>query len=483
MPELPTFNAKQNVQTGNRVPQRENDPLRKEAGQASEDMQNITDTVAVIGQKFSDANDVMQYTQFKADTGSAIARTKAAAEADPNQDNVNAHLESLAEIMKNSSQTFSNQMVQQKAISELDNDLVVAGIEIQGQFKKKQMLTTELKLEETARMYATQKSQALTAEMAAKTDRDMMELIQANVATGVITQARGRKLLDDYRLGAVDLDIMNDNAIEKDNSYVYSQLKAGKDGIYHDLSDAERAERLEKTELHIRRNKLMNDFAVTQNQDQTEKDLLLQFGTNNVTQTKVHDLLVGTGIRPGFGEKYIKSFYEVPAEVTDHGAYNKIKMAQLNGKKQKELNNLVIENITKLTPGDKDALVNASYNALDSRTITVKASAEALTRWAVESLPGADHEARANEVMFNFFQRLDKDQNANPDEVMQGVQKDYVKKYYPSTTALPDVPNLIGNRNKIISVYKKESKMGGQKAEKKPTSTVYQNLDMDFDNL
>jgi hypothetical protein len=399
--------------------------------------------------------------------------------ADPDQNNLQKHLDALSEIKKNGTKGISNQQVSQKAAFDLEHDLAIAGIEIQTEFRRKQMLTTEIKLEESVRNLSAAKSTASTAAMANKIDGDMMGLIQANVATGVITEARGRKLLDDYRLGAVDLDIMNDNAQDKEGSFVYAQLKAGKEGIYHDLSDAERAERLEKTELHIRRNKIMAGYAETKNQDQEEKNLLLNFG--GVTEGQVKNLLVGTKIRKSFGESYLKNLYAAPAESTEHAAYNKIKMAQLTGRKSKDINTLIVDNISNLTPEDKNILVESSFDPLDSKTITLRASAEALGKWSTQNLKMS--EVQTNEVIFNFFKRIDQNPNGNVDEIMQGVQKDYVKKNFPSTTQLPDVPNIIASRNKIVSVYKKESKMGGKKAEKKPISTVHSSQDWNFDDL
>jgi hypothetical protein len=142
-------------------------------------------------------------------------------------------------------------------------------------------------------------------------------------------------------------------------------LKKGENGIYADLTDKERADRLEKVELHSRRNKLTQGFATTKNQDATESDLLQKHGSPEVTEGDVKNMLITTNIRPEFGEKYIKSIYAAPAEQTDPVAYNNVRMMQLSGKKQKDINNVVVDNIDKLTVDDKDALIKAKYDPKD----------------------------------------------------------------------------------------------------------------------
>lgn len=478
-PQLPTYTAQRNINTGNTA-----QPLRDEAKYAGQNQQKIIGTLQNMTQAWSDAHDVMQYTQFRANASQDIARQKASAKIDPDQYNLKYHQEELKKIKERNLKGFSNKSVEQKASIELDHDINMANMEIEETFKTKQFLTTELKLDELVNGLSLERSSARTSAKTQEIDDKMFQTVQSNVATGVITQARGRRLLDDYRLGSVDLDIMNDNAVDKDNSYVYEQLKAGQEGIYKNLTDSERAERLEKTELHIRRNKIMADYGHTINQDQKEKDLLLKYNTEAVTEREVKSLLVGTNIRKDFGEKYIKSLYEPPAEKTEHAAYNRIKMAQLNGKKQKEINNLVVDNISNLTAGDRTNLVNSSYDYLDSKTITIKASAQALGEWYNQSFDRTiESNNEINEIIFNFFNRIDKEPNANIDQIMQGVQKDYIKKNYPSTTSLPDVPNLIGNRNKIIGIYKKESKAGGKKVNKKPVNSVIGGMEIGFDDL
>jgi hypothetical protein len=445
---------------------------------------NLADTFGSVTDQWREANDVMEYTKFKANAETQIALIKSAAEGDPDENNELTHIKSLESLKKTLPTGISNKMVEQKIQAELGSMVTIAGIDIESSFQKKKLLTNEIKLDENVKLISQKRYSANTPDAKLAADKEMMDLITANVNSGTITQAGGRKRLDDYRLGHVDLSIMNDAALSKEESYVYQQLKAGKDGDYPDMSDAERADRLEKAELHIRRNKAMSDYGTAVNQDTNEKDLLNKHGTNEVTETDVKNLLISTGVRKDFGDKYLKSIYELPALQTEYAAYNKIKMMQLQGKSEKEINRAVIDNIGLLTTDDKSKLLGSSYNALDRKTIILKSSAEALKNWAEKSFPSLIlGEAQTNEVLYNFLQRAEASPDANIDEIMQGVQKDYIKKFYPDTTMLPDVPNIIGNRNKIQKVYERESKAKGKKADMKPLNPVTQTMNVDFDAL
>jgi hypothetical protein len=473
MPQLPSYDSSRNIK-----PQL-SAPLRDEAAQMAANQNKITGTITAIAQQWSDANDVMQYTKFKADSETAIARQKAVAEADPNENNWQAHYDALKEIKQNSTGMISNKMVEQKALLELDHSLAVAQIEISSTFKKKQILTNEIKLNEYAKTMAVNKSKAPTYAASLQIDDEFETTIKKNVVQGLITEAKGRKMIEDYRLGGVDLDIMNDEATAKEDSYVYAQLKKGEKGIYKDLSEAERAERLQKTELHIRRNKIMNNYMTNKNQDVAEKDLLKNHGSNAITEGEVKNQLISTAIRPGFGDKYIAKMYEPPAEKTEYGAYNKIKELQLSGKKEKEINEAILNNLGNLTVEDKNALLENQYNSLDEKTINLKASVQALADWAIKTFPPEE----ANEIVYNFLQKVDKSPSADIDGILKSTQQGYIRKFHPSTTLLNDTPNIIGTRNRIRSVYKKESKAKGTKVSVKPASTVYQSMDVNFEDL
>jgi len=472
VPTLPSYDSSRNIK-----PQL-SAPLRDEAAQMAANQNKITGTITAIAKQWSDANDTMQYTKFKTDTETAIAQQKAAAINDPNINNINAHLEALKKIKSQSTGAISNKQVESKAMLELDHSLAVAQIEIDASFKKKQLLTNELKLDEYVKTMAANRSNALTEAMRMQNDDEFQNTILENVANETITPAKGKKLINDYRLGGVDLDIMNDGATTKESSYVYEQLKKGEKGEYKDLSDAERADRLEKAELHIRRNKIMANYNTNLNQNIREKELLNNFGSPVITAGEVRNMLIAAEIRPEFGEKYTKKMFEIPPEKSDYNSYATIKMMQLNGFKEKDINKEVLNNIDKLSDQDRKSILQNKYDPRDEKTMTIKASAQALYQWAFRTL-----DEKADEVLYSFFQKLDTNPNIDIDSALKSTQQGFIRKYFPSTTMLKDTPNIIGDRNKLRSIYKKESKAGGKKVSVKPVSTVYQSMDMNFEDL
>lgn len=210
-----------------------------------------------------------------------------------------------------------------------------------------------------------------------------------------------------------------------------------------------------------------------------EKDMLMKHGSIDISEDSLNN-----PVRGDFYKKYVKSLYAPPADTTNPESYNAVKMSQLNGVKDKEINNLVLDNIENLTIQDKEKLLQSKYDLSDSKTITFKATAQALHDWSTSTIDSLVLKEKASdEILYNFFQRVEKEPNANIDLIATEVQKDYIKKHYPSVTLLPDVPNLIGNRNKIRKIYQKESKAGGKKVAVKPVSAVYQKTDIDFNDL
>lgn len=476
MPSLPIYNSNRNIQptTG--------EPLRNEAAQSFEAGNNLLDQMQRVTQKISTANDEMQLTRFKTSTEKDIALQKSVAQNDPDQYNEEAHLKALKEIKQRYAGTISNKAIEEQAMADLDKSIFIAGLDINNTFKKKQVLTNEMNLDSLVLSLAQKKSASKTPTQALEVDKEMFNAIQGNVAKELITEAKGRKLLDDYRLGRVDLDIMNDGATTKEGSYVYAELKKGQSGAYSDLTDKERADRLEKTELHIGRNKKLNTKATTQAQDTNERALLIKQDDGSLTEIEIKNSLVATGIRPEFADKLYKSMYIAPPEKTEYSAYNNIKMMQLRGDKAREINQNVLGNLSNLTSQDKRALLEKSYNPLDKETINIKASAQALKEWASNTFDRLNKdESASNEILYNFFQRLDK--GGDVDSTIKEVQRDYTKKYFPKTALLTDVPNIIGTRNKIQSVYQKESKAKGEKVGIKPVSTIATSTNIDFDDL
>lgn len=252
---LPGYTAKQNVQTNPSAPLRQEDPLRHDAAQPFQDDQNVLKTLDFVGQKLSDANDVMQYTKAKTNAQMGIAQQEAAAKLDPNPDNADAHIKAVQAITTSSVDGISNQLVAQKASEELKADAFISSIKINSMFKEKQMLANDIQLGSYADTAAQNKSNAVTPALGQQVEHDFLQTIETNYRSGLITEGRAKGLIDDYRIGEVKNDIIKEGATQVGDSQVLAEINKGKDGKYSMLSTDQRTEAARMVRMQVRDNK------------------------------------------------------------------------------------------------------------------------------------------------------------------------------------------------------------------------------------
>ena len=130
-PVLPGYNSQRNINAN--TPE----PLRNEATQPFQDQQKILGTMQQITQQWSNANDVMQYTEAKAKNGLLIADIESRANADPDFKNSEKYYKELEDAKKLSTSGISNQEVASKANIEFDTDLAITKMKIAGKKMKK----------------------------------------------------------------------------------------------------------------------------------------------------------------------------------------------------------------------------------------------------------------------------------------------------------------------------------------------------------
>lgn len=248
MPDLPVINARRNIVANTA------EPLRNEAAQPFQDQQKIIGALETVTQKFSDANDVMQFTKAKSSAQLAIAQQESAAKVDPNPDNAQAHIKAIQDISKSSIDGISNQMVAQKASQEINAEAMISSIKINGMFKEKQMLANDIALGSNADLAAQSKSNAVTSAQGQQIEQDFMATIQRNYAAGLITEGRAKGLIDNYRMGEVKNDIIKEGATQIGNSNVLTEINKGKDGKYAMLSTDQRTEADRMVRLMVRDN-------------------------------------------------------------------------------------------------------------------------------------------------------------------------------------------------------------------------------------
>jgi hypothetical protein len=202
-----------------------------------------------------------------------------------------------------------------------------------------------------------------------------------------------------------------------------------------------------------------------------------------LTFDQIKSGMLNGSIKPKDGERLIKQLKELPAVKTDYSIYTKIRELQTSGEAIETINQTILENSDKLTPQDTKFLIEKSFNEQDkNRNMRIKFSVDALKGWTKNNLSLMPEVS--SEIVYDFFNRIDKEkaEGVRIDEILMDVQKDYIKKYNPSTALLEDAPNIIANRKRIQKVYEKESKIRTRSTPKQ-NSPVIGNTGINFDDL
>lgn len=247
MPTLPIYNAQRNINAGTA------EPLRNEATQPFADQQKILGTMQDITKQWSDANDVMQYTEAKAKNGVAIADIESRAATDPDFKNSETYYKQLEEAKKISASGISNQQVASKVATEFDYDSHIAAIKINAGFQKKQIEYNQVMVKTNLDTLMQKKLASATPDEAKQYDLQVISLIDANLKTGVLSPADADKLLKDSQETSVKYEVYADNATQEKDSTLLKELKDPK-GKYSFLDPDTRLKMIEEDQRRIFQN-------------------------------------------------------------------------------------------------------------------------------------------------------------------------------------------------------------------------------------
>lgn len=478
MPTLPTYNSQRNIQAQTPLPLRNEVQAKYQAGQM------IAKTVETVGDKWVEAQNTIDYTQAKSVMANGLNEIQSQSEADSDYANSEKRKQDIDKLKQTALKGIRSPGLRNRIYGEIDNDAYIGKVKVDNIYKKKEILINEIKLDNTIAALIQQKSNAGTEVESNKINQDITNLIQANVATGVITPAKGARLLDDVRLGEIDLDIMKDESVNSKESFVVNELKKGDKGIYKNLTEKERADRLEKAELHIGRNKRLFEFAQEQDQNQNEAGMLIKQIDGTLTIKEVKDNLLSLGIRKSFGEKILKNLYADATAKTDYAVYNQVKEMQLSNASPAQINQFILDNSDNLSSADKKYLINQTYANADKKQNTIiRYNSNALKNWALKVSDG--NTGLANDLTYEFYKRVTESNatDAQIDNIAQELQKEKIKELYPSTALTNDVPNFVADRKKLKKLYSKESKLTGKSASIKPMNAVLGTTSVNFDDL
>lgn len=284
MPTLPIYNAKQNVDTQAPAPLSSAQPyLRNDATAAAKNADQITSTIADIGQKWSDANDVMQYTDAKAKHAVALASIESQAAADPDPKNADKYMQMLGDAKDTALSGISNQLVASKAGSEFNLDSQITGIKIQTNFRTKQLAINQVNVKTNLDSLLQSKLQAPAGSpLAQQYDLQIQNLLKENVATGTLSPEDAQKMLEESQKTSVQYQIYNDPSTAEQDSALLNQLKDPK-GKYDFLDPKTRLDLIQESQRRIFQNNQTFKRQVDDSQVQRNSDFIGKLSDQTAT--------------------------------------------------------------------------------------------------------------------------------------------------------------------------------------------------------
>jgi hypothetical protein len=274
MPTLPTYTSQQKITTQQSEVTRTGAEAPYEmAGKAI----SATQDAAV---KWSNALDTIQYTTAKANYETGVAQLEAKALADPDYNNSDAYYKELAKLKTDNTKGFQNKAVESRMAFEIDNANQIAQIKIGTIFRKKQ-------IEYTRGVAVPKAIEALQAKMLissspeefAQAKKEINDLVDINVSSGVYSYEDGEKLKKEAELTAAQ------NSIYTDPVKGRAEVEAG----LYDITAKQKsdliisANRLEKSRAELA------DWQIKQTQTQGAFDLSQGLASGTLTPAIVRN--------------------------------------------------------------------------------------------------------------------------------------------------------------------------------------------------
>lgn len=247
MPTFPVYNSSKNIQPMLA------EPVRDEAAQPFQDQQKVLGAVQDVTQKWSDAHDVMQFTEAKAKHEIAVADIEARANADPDFKNSKKYIDELNTAKQNSLMGIDNKGVANKAAMEFDLSNQISGIKINSDFNQKQIKFNKVMASTSLDALLKKKLAAPTPAAANQFQKEIDELLQANIKSGTLSYAEADKMLKDSQKTTVQYEIYNDPSTQEKDSALLKELRDPK-GKYSYLDSDTRLSLIEESQRRIFQN-------------------------------------------------------------------------------------------------------------------------------------------------------------------------------------------------------------------------------------
>lgn len=291
MPSLPGYSAQRNIRAG------KSQPLRRDVAAEYKIDKQVIGAIQGVTQQWSDAHDVMQYTEAKGKYEVGVANILSTASADPDYKGSDKYFRDLEDIKKSSTEGISNKAIMEKLSTEMDFGNQMAGIKLENNFRQKEIIANRFQLTQSIEGLQQKKLQSEGPE-ALEYDSQISELLSASVASGVISQADAEKIKDDANKISAEFD-----ATVNPEKFIANGSK------YYGIPEDEYKKLKESARLSKDRAKKESIEALDELQETTEAQLIIDLADKKIDRLSVPDItkkIMNGEISREFGDAYIR---------------------------------------------------------------------------------------------------------------------------------------------------------------------------------
>lgn len=304
MPTLPVYNAQNNIRptTG--------EPLRNEAGAPFEMAREVVSTMQTVAQKWSDANDVMQYTEAKAKYELAVADIEMRANADPDFRKAPDYLAELAKAKETALSTVTSPQVTNKASFEFDYGNQLSGMKIGGQFRKKQMVNNLANLSTAMASLQAKRFTTDNPNERNATELEIDRLRASNLYSGLVSKSEMDEIDGKALFKAVESAVYANPDI--------SLVKLNKEDFGLDPKSHNKL--ITEAQQIIKKREDLAEWQKNQTLTQGAISLSVALGNNSLTSKMVRDMqqagTIDAETAAIFDAVALKKKYEIPANTS-----------------------------------------------------------------------------------------------------------------------------------------------------------------------
>ena len=449
MPTFPVYESKQSLSANPISPAMSGqDAVMQATG-------NLNKTLGSIAQQWSDAQDLMQYTDAKAKFGVAIADIEARASNDPNFSNGDKYKKEVTEARQNATKGISNQQVALRAGLEFDSNAAISGIKIDGAMAKKQVdytravtIPLNIKNAQDGMIGATTKAQFDQVRL------DMTTDIDNQVQARILSYEEGEKIKKSSELGAAT------NAIYTDTEKARRQINDG----YYNISAEEKSKLLSEADtLDKRRFKEQTEIQ-KEVQYQTEANIAQGIATNKYPSVQDLAISVERGtISPDFATVVMKTITSpaVIAAHTDNEEFANLTQSVFKSKDKQGVQKALVNILKgggdgKLSKDDLGVLINSAMLQGQEARKDITQTIETLGTWA-------DNSKLDKAQVFRVFQQ-NIAKGSNVAEASDNAMKKTIVDSVQGASALTDVPNfIVGKDSETRLIFPKKTKVSAHR--------------------